>query len=70
MKQVLMLTTGGTIASKPAAAGLEPQLTGQELLRYLGDAAGEYHIDVQELLDLYNSAETILRDSDRIFEIS
>ncbi len=27
-------------------------------------------IDVQELLDLYNNAETILRDSDRIFEIS
>ena len=55
MKQVLMLTTGGTIASKPAAAGLEPQLTGQELLRYLGDAAGEYHIDVQELLNLDSS---------------
>ena len=27
-------------------------------------------IDVQELLDLYNNAETILRDSPRVFQAS
>ena len=35
MKKVLMLTTGGTIASKRTSEGLEPLISGEELLRDL-----------------------------------
>ena len=30
MKRILLLSTGGTIASRPGADGLEPHLRGQE----------------------------------------
>ena len=32
MKHILMIATGGTIASKATADGLTPQLTSEELL--------------------------------------
>ena len=32
MKHILMIATGGTIASKETADGLAPQLTSEELL--------------------------------------
>lgn len=35
MKKILLLTTGGTIASQPTASGLTPRLTPQDLLRYI-----------------------------------
>ena len=55
MKKVLMLTTGGTIASRRAGGGLEPLLAGEEMLRYLGEVAGQYQISVRELLNLDSS---------------
>ena len=31
MKRILMIATGGTIASRPSEAGLTPQLSAEEL---------------------------------------
>ena len=50
-----MLTTGGTIASKRTSEGLEPLISGEELLRDLGSAARHYDITVRELLNLDSS---------------
>ena len=38
MKKILMITTGGTIASKQTKNGLAPGLTGEELLSYIPTA--------------------------------
>ena len=38
MKKILLIATGGTIASKYTESGLSPQLTADELLSYIPDA--------------------------------
>ncbi len=38
MKKILLIATGGTIASKHTEAGLSPQITGEELLTYIPEA--------------------------------
>ena len=38
MKQVLLIATGGTIASKSSDEGLKPLITSDELLGYVPDA--------------------------------
>ena len=35
MKHILLIATGGTIASKKSRNGLKPQLTPEELLSYI-----------------------------------
>ena len=40
MKNILLIATGGTIASRRGDSGLKPALTSQELLSYVPDAAG------------------------------
>ena len=35
MKKILMIATGGTIASKGTADGLAPELTSQDILHYI-----------------------------------
>lgn len=35
MKKILMLATGGTIASKDSGQGLTPAITSQEILSYV-----------------------------------
>ena len=35
MKHILMIATGGTIASRQSGRGLAPSLTGEELLDFL-----------------------------------
>ena len=40
MKQILLIATGGTIASRRGDSGLKPALTSRELLSYVPDAAG------------------------------
>ena len=35
MKKILMLATGGTIASKDSGQGLTPAITSQEILNYV-----------------------------------
>ena len=52
MKRVLVLSTGGTIASKPGSDGLEPELTGEELIAALGDLKGSFDIHVRQIMNL------------------
>lgn len=55
MIQVLMLSTGGTIASRPGEDGLEPGMSGQELIDSLGDLRGKFHITVKQIMNLDSS---------------
>ncbi len=55
MKRVLLLSTGGTIASRPGKDGLEPELTGEELLAALGDLNGRFQVQVKQILNLDSS---------------
>ena len=55
MKKVLLLTTGGTIAARSGAFGLEPQLASVELLKYMSDLSDYYQIDTRDLLNLDSS---------------
>ena len=55
MKRVLLLSTGGTIASRPGKDGLEPGITGEELISELGDLQGKFDIQVQQILNLDSS---------------
>ena len=53
MKRVLLITTGGTIASTPSEDGLRPTTLGQGLLSLLGPIA--YDVTVHDLLSLDSS---------------
>ncbi|WP_044642564.1 asparaginase [Risungbinella massiliensis] len=52
MKKLLLLTTGGTIASIEGENGLGPGLKAEELLRYLSNDHSNYTIDWQSLMDI------------------
>lgn len=54
-KHILLLTTGGTIASAPGEQGLAPAVSGQSLLRMMEPVAGSYRITVREILYLDSS---------------
>ncbi|MBQ8495943.1 MAG: asparaginase [Clostridia bacterium] len=45
MKKILLIATGGTIASEPSADGLAPSLTPEDLLRYIPDAKDICELD-------------------------
>ena len=50
MKKILLLATGGTIASKPTAAGgLAPAITSEELLSFVPELAKLCEIDAVQL---------------------
>lgn len=55
MKRILLLSTGGTIASRPGADGLEPEMSGQELLSCLGDLNGRFQVEVRQIMSLDSS---------------
>lgn len=55
MKRILLLSTGGTIASKQGKAGLEPSLGGEDLLSALGDVSGRFDIRVRQIMNLDSS---------------
>ena len=55
MKRVLLLSTGGTIASRPGSDGLEPGLSGEELIASLGDLKGRFDVHVRQILNLDSS---------------
>ena len=55
MKRILLLSTGGTIASRSRSGGLEPELTGEELIAELGDLSDRFDIHVQQILNLDSS---------------
>ncbi len=52
IKKILMIATGGTIASKHTEKGLSPQLSGQELLSYIPEAKSFCRIDVVQPFSL------------------
>ena len=52
MKRILLLATGGTIATKKTAHGLVPQLTSQELLSCIPEIASVCQIEAQQLFNL------------------
>lgn len=56
MKKILLLTTGGTIASRPTAEGLAPGLDGAALAALLpAGVTGHYAITVRDILHLDSS---------------
>jgi L-asparaginase len=55
MKKILLLTTGGTIASLPTRQGLAPGLAGDALVQLIGNIASQYEITVRDILHLDSS---------------
>ena len=55
MKRILLLTTGGTIASIPTGEGLAPGIGGGALARRLGPLADHYELSVRDILHLDSS---------------
>ena len=52
-KKLLLLSTGGTIASSVSDSGLVPKESGEDLLKLLGEMP--YNIDVKDILQLDSS---------------
>lgn len=55
MKHILLLTTGGTIASQKHANGLAPALHGKDMIAQLELGYPDYRFDFEDLLDLDSS---------------
>lgn len=55
MKKVLLITTGGTIASRDGKGGLRPQLSSCDILSYMTDLMRHYTIETQDLFSLDSS---------------
>ena len=58
MKHILLLATGGTIASKPSQEGLTPEIDSDELLQCVPEAAGICRITAEQLFALDSSLLT------------
>lgn len=52
MKKILMIGTGGTIASKATSNGLDPQLTSDEILQYIPDISKICQVDTIQILNI------------------
>ena len=55
MERILLITTGGTIASRVTDEGLAPGLDGAALSHYLGALADSYELTVRDVLHLDSS---------------
>ena len=55
MKRILLLSTGGTIASRMTEEGLAPGLNGGALAHHLGGLADSYELTVRDILNLDSS---------------
>ena len=55
MKRILLLATGGTIASKPTDSGLTPEITSEELLACVPEAAAIGEITAKQIFNLDSS---------------
>ena len=55
MKKVLLIATGGTIASKKSDNGLKPQITPEELLEYIPQVKNICEVNAIQLLNLDSS---------------
>lgn len=51
-KRILLIGTGGTIASEMGENGLSPELTSQQLLRYIPDISDICRVDCIQLFSL------------------
>ena len=51
-KKILLLATGGTIASKKSENGLKPQITPEELLEYIPQVKEFCEVSAIQLLNL------------------
>ncbi len=52
MKKILLITTGGTIASSSSEAGLVPSASGEELLKHIPEIKGLYDIHVLPIMQI------------------
>ncbi|MCI8660501.1 MAG: asparaginase [Lachnospiraceae bacterium] len=52
MKRILLIATGGTIASKSSESGLKPLITSQELLSYVSDVQQFCNTDTLQLINI------------------
>ena len=48
-KRILLIGTGGTIASELGESGLEPELTSEQLLRYIPDISEICEVECEQL---------------------
>ncbi|MGX8852800.1 asparaginase [Amedibacillus sp. YH-ame10] len=55
MKRILLITTGGTIASSESDEGLIPSLRSNDILSHLGDIGNEIEVVCEDLLNLDSS---------------
>lgn len=55
MKKIKLLTTGGTIASLPGEAGLEPQLGSEGILDYIRELSSRFSFDHEDILNMDSS---------------
>ena len=51
-KKILLIGTGGTIASEMGESGLVPELTSKQLLRYIPDIEKICHVECEQLFSL------------------
>lgn len=52
MKNILLIATGGTIASRPTGDGLAPQLRAQDILGCVPELSSLCHIDALQLMNI------------------
>ena len=52
MRKILILTTGGTIASVQSPDGLTPGITSEQLRGYLPQIGADIDIDIKELFHI------------------
>jgi L-asparaginase len=52
MKKILMIGTGGTIASKASPDGLHPQLTSDEILKYIPDISKVCEVETIQICNI------------------
>ena len=55
MKHILMLATGGTIASRDTGEGLAPAITSREILGYVPSIGDLCRVDTVQLMNLDSS---------------
>ena len=55
MKKILLITTGGTIASEQTTEGLAPSLNGHEFSAFISSVAADYEVEIINLFQLDSS---------------
>jgi L-asparaginase len=77
MKKILMIGTGGTIASKATSGGLHPHLTSEEILKYIPDISRICEVETIQICnidstnispDIWITLVNTIRDNYEIFD--